>query len=178
MRPDTSPGNLRYFERSRSARGPWQTGVTRTTRLSGRIQQSRNWANFLARASVQPTSHSQTIRLDHPSFLSWRRLFLSRFLLLSIFSFQKAALVCGRRPFWHACPCQKHPWTKITFLREEKTRSGVPGRFLACRRKRYPIRWTSDRTANSGFVSFERICDISRLRCSGVMVSTTYLVGE
>lgn len=111
------------------------------------------------------------VRQDHPSEFSFRLTRRSRALFVCIFVSQKSARVSGRRPFRQVWPCQKQPCTKITFMRDLNTRSGFPGRSLPCSRNRYPRRWATDRTVNSGAVSFERMRDISLLLCSVVIRS-------
>ena len=59
-------------------------------------------------------SHCHTTKTRHPCASSNAISFLSRAMLLSIFLFQKSMFVCGRCPRLQECPCQKHPWTKIT----------------------------------------------------------------
>lgn len=55
------------------------------------------------------------------------------------FAVQNSVLVAGtvenRQPPW---PCQKQPWTKITTLYRERTRSGLPGMSRGERRYRNP----------------------------------------
>ena len=101
--------------------------------------------------------HSQTIRTFQPSLRSCRRTVRSRFLLRSSLLIQYLRLVEGIRcPLWQRCWCQKQPLTKMIFLREGKTRSGLPGRSCRCNLKRYPIEWSSFRTTSSGEVSCDR----------------------
>jgi hypothetical protein len=77
-----------------------------------------------------------------------------RFLFLD----QKSRFVAGfKLPRGHECVCQKQPWTKIIFLRAQKTRSGVPGRSRLCRRYRKPMACTNLLTAISGRVFVLRI---------------------
>ncbi len=50
--------------------------------------------------------------------------------------------------FW--CECQKQPCTKIAARRRGNTMSGLPGKSVRCKRKRYPIACSALRTARSG----------------------------
>ena len=71
----------------------------------------------------------------------------------------------------HPCACQKQPLTKMTFRRDGKTMSGVPGKSRRCKRNRYPREWRTRRTATSGAVSLPRIRDINALLLSGDRLS-------
>src|SRR5687767_14488378 len=83
------------------------------------------------------SSHSQTITDFHPSLRSARRCTLSRAALPVSFSSQNSRRFVGVVQFLHPLwRCQKQPWTKITVLYFGRTISGLPGRFLTCRRKR------------------------------------------
>lgn len=59
----------------------------------------------------------------------------------------------------------------MTALYFGKTRSGWPGRLLACSRKRKPLRNSSRRTRSSGLVFFPRIPAIIRDRTAGETTS-------
>lgn len=121
-------------------------------------------------------SHSQMTKDCHPSIVNFRLHCLSLALLAASFGSQKASRDFGILANAHpACRCQKQPCTKITFRRLGKTKSGFPGRSERWRRKRYPRRWMSRRTANSGFVFVARMRDIRSLRASGVSVSVRML---
>lgn len=71
----------------------------------------------------------------------------------------------------HPWECQKQPLTKMTFRRDGKTMSGVPGKSRRCKRNRYPREWRTRRTATSGAVSLPRIRDINALLLSGDLLS-------
>ncbi len=115
---------------------------------------ARNVTIFLASRSWCFVWHSQTTNTSHPSFLRDRFTLASRALFLSNFLSQNARRVDGMdRPLRQLCRCQKQPWTKTTFIRPEKTRSGEPGRCLECSLNRYPRRCASLRTISSGAVS-------------------------
>ena len=91
----------------------------------------------------------------------------SRIVLAVRLVFQNSEFVAGvTRPYRQRCECQKQPWTKIILRRDGSTMSGLPGRSLRCRRKRYPIRCTIDRTINSGLVSRDPIRDMLNDRCA------------
>jgi hypothetical protein len=83
-------------------------------------------------------SHSQTVSDFQPSFLSAFLFFSSRARLPLIFGTQYSRRDFGRRPRRQRWPCQKQPCKKITFRREEKTRSGLPGSLGQFLRYRYP----------------------------------------
>ena len=57
---------------------------------------------------------------------------------------------CG--PFGQSCPCQKHPFTKITVLNLGKTISGDPGKSLRCSLNLRPLLCRVDLTYISGLV--------------------------
>jgi hypothetical protein len=117
--------------------------------------------------------HSRTTRTRHPNSVNCPLWLRSRRLFTSSFSFQKSILDLGSLAILHpSCPCQKHPCMKITACLEGKTMSGVPGRFLTCRRYRKPIPWTRRRSFISGAVSLPRILDMRSLRSLGERVST------
>ena len=71
----------------------------------------------------------------------------------------------------HPWACQKQPLTKMTFRRDGKTMSGVPGRSRRCKRNLYPREWRTRRTATSGAVSLPRMRDINALLLSGDRLS-------
>ncbi len=112
------------------------------------------------------------VRTFHPICRKARRARRSRFLFARIFSDQNFFLVEGRRARRHPeCPCQKHPFTKITTLECGITISGVPGSRRSWRRKRTPQCRRNRSTCFSGrvFVPLTRL--ISQLRFSLVRVS-------
>ncbi len=139
----------------------------------------RNDCSFPAKADWSPISHSQTTFTAHPSFLSLRKFFRSRRRFSVNFGNQKANLDLGTlaRPQLE-CRCQKQPWTKITFFRPGKTKSGLPGRSERCSRYLYPNLKTNRRTSSSGLVSRFRIRDILWLRSLRLSVSITILIPE
>jgi hypothetical protein len=96
----------------------------------------------------------------------------SRRLFPSILAFQYLTLLVGRwLPCLHRCPCQKQPCTKITAAYFGNTISGHPGKSLRCKRKRKPIRCSSERTNISGLVLILRTLAMTRLRSSGLSLS-------
>lgn len=108
-----------------------------------------------SRVPVSKVSHSQTTRASQPRDLSSASVRASRVMFASNLSAQNLARVFGvvvrGQP---RCLCQKQPWTNTIFARPRNTRSGVPGRSCACRRKRNPRECARRRTASSGFESF------------------------
>jgi hypothetical protein len=71
----------------------------------------------------------------------------------------------------HPWACQKQPFMKMTFRRDGKTMSGVPGRSRRCKRNLYPREWRMRRTATSGAVSLPRMRDINALLLSADRLS-------
>jgi len=69
------------------------------------------------------------------------------------------------------CRCQKQPCTNTTVRYFFRTKSGVPGRFLLCSLKRYPIRCRAERSLNSGLVSLPDTRDIIQERFFGDTIS-------
>lgn len=70
-------------------------------------------------------SHCQTTNTLYPMPDNSTYVFLSRIILLDIFSFQNSVFVVGNADFLQfSCPCQKQPFTKITALYLGKTISG------------------------------------------------------
>jgi len=81
--------------------------------------------------------HSQITRTSHPSSASRTRLRSSRSLFVSNFGPQKSSFDLGSLASLHPgsrCWCQKQPCTKITFMRDGKTKSGDPGSPSRCSR--------------------------------------------
>lgn len=70
--------------------------------------------------------HSHTVITRQPDFFNASLLRSSLLRLASIFLRQNSVLVRGMVPST-SCPCQKHPWIKITMLYLRNTMSGVPG---------------------------------------------------
>jgi hypothetical protein len=70
-------------------------------------------------------SHSQIIRISHPSCFSLSSFARSRAVFRWIFWTQYFVLVSGvRAPSLHECRCQKHPRTSMIFRSRGKTKSG------------------------------------------------------
>jgi hypothetical protein len=112
-------------------------------------------------------SHSQIVRTSHPNLRNALLLRRSRSRFLVNFASQNTTRLWEALKSSHLlCQCQKQPFTKMIFIRPGKTKSGVPGRLFRCRRKRYPIWWTSDRTRSSGRVSLPLTRAIMALRTS------------
>ena len=89
----------------------------------------------------------------------------------SFFS-QNTRFVSGRFAFLQfSCPCQKQPCTKITFRCRGKTKSGRPGRFSLCSRKRYPRPCATCLTRSSGFVPTAGTRAMTLLRFSWLYMS-------
>ncbi len=98
--------------------------------------------------------HSKICRTFHPSFFSNSMFLVSFALVLFIFSSHHLVLVFGTTKYLQfSCPCQKHPFTKITVLYFGKTMSGFPGSFLQCSRYLKPFACRNFLTSISGFVS-------------------------
>lgn len=70
--------------------------------------------------------HSHTVITRQPIFFNSALSRSSRCLLRPIFFCQYPLLECGICPST-SCPCQKHPWMKITMPYLRNTISGVPG---------------------------------------------------
>lgn len=129
-----------------------------------------------SRFALLRSSHSHTRITFHPKSSNACIDSRSRSMLRSIFSFQNSKFDFGNRKYLQSsCPCQKHPLTKMTVLYFGKAISGVPGNFLTCTRKRSPRENRYFRTIISGFVSFPLTAAIQRLRCSGVLISVTFI---
>lgn len=79
-----------------------------------------------------------------------------------------AGVAVNRQP---SCRCQKQPWMKIATRYFGKTISGFPGRSFLCNLYLYPFAHSHLRTIISGRVSFPRILDMLKLRCSGEWTS-------
>lgn len=127
-------------------------------------------ANFLS------VSHSQTTTTRHPSIRSPCCTFRSLTTFSSNFLRQKLLWVIGiyviLQPRWR---CQKQPCTNTATRYFDNTISGRPSRSRWCKRNRYPIRCSSDRTASSGFVFLPRIPDIISLRFARDTISVITL---
>jgi hypothetical protein len=72
--------------------------------------------------------HSQMVKERQARSKSWVSTRRSRRTLRSIFARQNAAFERGQRKRWHACPCQKHPWTKTASRAEGNRMSGLKGK--------------------------------------------------
>ena len=121
-------------------------------------------------------SHSQITSVCHPMASRLARCSASRSTFRLSFASQYPLFDPGSRPSGHpGCWCQKQPCTKIALRRGPNTRSGFPGRSFRCSRYRYPIPWTSFRTASSGFIPLLLILRMFSERRSVVSLSTTRL---
>ena len=127
--------------------------------------------SFHRSASRSGVSHPHISTTLQPKSSSWAFLFLSRFWFSANFSSQNSLWVSGMLARLQVWRCQKHPCTKITVLYLGKTRSGFPGRWAPCNRKRNPSLWAHERTINSGTVCFPLTELIIRLRTSGATLS-------
>lgn len=145
------------------------TGSTFSVDAPSRIQLAASSNTASQCVSLLPRiAHSQKTSTRQLASMSARSTFRSLLRFPRILAFQKVRLLFGHLKFSQSCPCQKHPCTNTTVLCRESTRSGVPGSAPTCTRNRSPLRWSPCRIDSSGFVSFARIRDISRLR-AGLM---------
>lgn len=72
--------------------------------------------------------HCQTVNTLQPIDRSCALFCLSRALFRASFGPQNSGLDFGGRPMRQPCECQKQPLTKMAFLRDGNTMSGVPGK--------------------------------------------------
>jgi hypothetical protein len=114
---------------------------------------------------------SQIRRTFQPRRWSFPWFLWSRSRLPEILSRQKVGSLWRQIGKRH--PCQKSPLTKTATFAFGKTKSGRPGRVRSCCRNLRPPALSNDRIYRSGVVFFPLILDITRLRCSGDMMSTT-----
>lgn len=134
---------------------------------------SRNLWILLRRLDRSAVSHCQTVSAVHPRSRSSASTFRSRCRFAENLLCQNSVLVLGTVARWHpSCPCQKQPWTKMTFRRDGNTMSGEPGSFRTCNMYRYPNAKVVRLTTSSGCVLACRTLLIWRLRCSGDIRST------
>jgi len=122
-------------------------------------------------ASRSPVWHCQTVIAPQPELRNARRSLLSFRQFFCSFGSQNSRRVFGGRPMRHPWACQKQPLTKMTFCRDGKTMSGVPGKSRRCKRNLYPREWRTRRTVTSGAVSLPRMRDINALLLSGDRLS-------
>ena len=109
--------------------------------------------NRLCRRSRSFVWHCQTTDTLQPAFRKRRRSCASRLMFPSIFLFQNVLFVCGLVAREHAaCPCQKHPLTKMSLRYPRITRSGLPGIAGTLPRKRQCKRLRHFLTMRSGDV--------------------------
>lgn len=126
-----------------------------------------SWANTFASRSP----HSQIMITVQPAARNASRFLASRDTFASNFVCQFCSLDRGVVVYLHpGWRCQKQPWTKMAVRYLGSARSGRPGNFSSCSVYLNPRRCKKRRTANSGFVSLDRIPDIIRER---VALSTT-----
>ena len=84
--------------------------------------------------------HSQMTITCQPKAFKALALDWSRDRFDNSFLSQYSTLVDGIDARLHPwCWCQKHPFTRMIFLREGKTKSGRPGKAATCRRYLYPM---------------------------------------
>ena len=112
---------------------------------------------------------SQIARTVQPSRLRRRRFFRSRDMLAAIF--RSHASDRFSRHSSNRYPCQKSPSTKMTTRSFRNTKSGRPGRSLACLSGSRPLSSSSFLRVSSGFVFLPRIRDMTALRVAGLMMS-------
>lgn len=115
--------------------------------------------------------HCQTVSTAQPMDFSSDLFRLSRALFRSNFGPQNSGLDFGGLPMRQPWACQKQPLTKITFFRDGKTISGVPGKSFLYSLNRYPSAYSKRRTISSGAVFFPPIRAINALRLSLVLLS-------
>lgn len=109
-------------------------------------------------------SHCQTTMTCHPFFFNVSIFRLSLNWVSFIFFSQNSFLVSGSFDALHPrCPCQKHPWMKMTILDLGKTISGLPGYLRSFIRYLNPFENRNFLTKISGFVSFPEILDMISL---------------
>ena len=119
-------------------------------------------------------SHSQTTITFQPSARSCSCTFRSLAIFLSNFFCQNSRFEAGVVAYLQpGCLCQKQPFIKITVRYFGSTISGFPGYRLSFLRDLYPFENRYFLTISSGLVSFPRICDILKCRCSFVKMSDT-----
>ena len=100
---------------------------------------SRNRVTISRKRLASRKPHSQMTRTSQPIFSKAAMSRSSRAWLAANFGSQKSRRLFGILEIWQegsACRCQKHPWTRMTFLRGPKTMSGRPGKSLRCNRYR------------------------------------------
>lgn len=128
----------------------------------------------MSRLTPSTIWHSQMTKQRHPSLLRAACVALSLATLREIFVSQYVVFEAGIRDLLQPCLCQKQPFTKTAVLYLGRTRSGLPGRTLECKRKRKPAAWRPRRTNNSGEVPLDRTSAIIRLRVCGSTVSVMH----
>ena len=114
-------------------------------------------------------SCSHTLMTCHPAATRADVFRASRAMFPSIFGPQYAVFDFGRVPCIGQ-PCQKQPSTNMASRTRVNTISGRPGSLMATW-KRSPEAHKPRRSFISGTVSRERILDMHRLRCPGVITS-------
>lgn len=118
------------------------------------------------------STHSHTTKTRQPAACRATLSRRSRRTLASNLSCQNSRRVVGVLAYLQpGCRCQKQPCTKIAAPYFGRIRSGRPGRFRGCRRKRKPIRCNPLRTSSSGLVCSRRTEAIILDRVSGSTVS-------
>lgn len=121
-------------------------------------------AIVLLNFTLLPSWQFQITIALHPDFFNSLFTLLSLSILLWILEFQNSTLDVGLAALLQLCPCQKHPWTKITILCFGKTTSGLPERDLTFFLNRNPCLNKKLLTKISGLVSCPEIEAIIWLR--------------
>jgi hypothetical protein len=123
------------------------------------------------------SAHSHTTSTRHAALVRLRIAATSRSLLAESLASQNSVRVAGSLNNGHPlCRCQKQPCTKMAACHFGKTISGLPGRPLACKRKRSPACHSARLTRSSGPVFLPRIFDIAAERCSTLITSAIFAV--
>ena len=129
------------------------------------------------RSALSPSrAHCQTIIKFHPASRHAASLRWSRLIFFDHFSIQNAIFDFGIVESLHPCLCQKQPRTSIIVLAFGITMSGLPWNLLSQTLYRQPQEYSRLRTSISGKVSLPWIFAISRLRCSGVILSINAMI--
>jgi hypothetical protein len=137
-------------------------------RLAGRSRRTRR-SRSPTFWGLRSSWCSQTLTTIHPRRRSFMIFRASRARFVAIFSRQNGDSLSAQAG--NLQPCQKSPSTSMTRRLLRKTKSGRPGRSLACRSNLNLWEVNNVATIRSGPVSFPRIRAISRLRFSTDMTS-------
>lgn len=125
------------------------------------------WHKHLSKSAFVLISHSQTSITFQCRSRSLLMFLASRLRLVVILWRQNSVLVPGTLPFKQECPCQKHPFMNMMVLKRGNTISGLPGKYLACKRNLRPVLCNAFRRRISGEVFLPWIEAILALRSFG-----------